>query len=165
MSVPRIGERPTQIISLRFPARDAEVRGALLKVDAALDRAGIEADLRHRAQIALAEACNNIVEHAYDPASDVSDPAITLDVAVDRGGLQVTLRDRGGPMPDGRLPGPDLPPIDPGDPLGLPEGGFGWPLLRSMTRALSLSRRNNQNILRFRLPMAEKTPDAGRNAT
>jgi serine/threonine-protein kinase RsbW len=176
MSAPRIGDRPGRIIGLRFAATRAEVRGALIAVDRALDAAGFGRELRDRIQIALAEACNNIVEHAYGAADDgagyggggtAGDAMITLDVAADRGGLQVTLRDRGGAMPGGRVPVPDLPAVDPGDPLGLPEGGFGWPLLRGMARALSLSRQNGQNILRFRLPMSETGADGasgGRNA-
>lgn len=164
MRAPAIAESSRQIISLRFPAVDAAVRGALLQVDDALAAARVDGDLRHRTQIALAEACNNIVEHAYTREEAHSDQAITLDISADLGGLQIALRDRGGPMPDGRLPGPDLPPIDPGDPLNLPEGGFGWPLLRGMTRSLSLSRRNGQNILRFRLPLTEKGGPPGRNA-
>jgi serine/threonine-protein kinase RsbW len=188
MSAPRIGDRPGRIIGLRFAATRAEVRGALIAVDRALDAAGFGRELRDRTQIALAEACNNIVEHAYGAADDgagygggygggygagyggggtAGDAMITLDVAADRGGLQVTLRDRGGAMPGGRVPVPDLPAVDPGDPLGLPEGGFGWPLLRGMARALSLSRQNGQNILRFRLPMSETGADGasgGRNA-
>ena len=156
-------EGPRALISVYFPAQDAAVRAALLKVDSALREEGVDRDLRDRTQIALAEACNNIVEHAY-PFGETDDPMITLDIAGDRGGLQITLRDRGGPMPDGQLPGPDLPPIDLEDPLTLPEGGFGWPLLRSMTRALSLSRRKGQNILRFRLPAVELQGPKGQNA-
>ena len=105
----------------------------------------------HRICRALAEACNNIVEHAY-PVGDTIKAMIGLDIADDRGGLQITLRDRGLPMPDGQLPGIAWPAIDPDDPLTLPEGGFGWPLLRGMAQALCLSRQSGQNILRFHLP-------------
>ncbi|MBF9061071.1 ATP-binding protein [Rhodobacterales bacterium HKCCSP123] len=164
MSAPGIGDRPRRVISLGFPAEQGEVRRALISVDAALAAAGVGRDLRDRTQIALAEACNNIVEHAYATGPAASDPAITLDVAADRGGLQITLRDRGGPMPGGRVPVPDLPEIDPDDMLGLPEGGFGWPLLRGMARSLSVSRRNGQNILRFRLPMADTPANRGQKA-
>lgn len=160
------GHRDTglrNLITVHFPAQDKAVRNALLKVDAALLAAGLVRDMRDRTQIALAEACNNIVKHAY-PFDSVDVPMITLDIAGDRGGVQITLRDRGGPMPDGRLPGPDLPPIDLDDLLALPEGGFGWPLLRRMTCALSLSRHNGHNILRFRLPAVEARQPTGKNA-
>ncbi|MBF9045859.1 hypothetical protein LSUCC0031_01900 [Rhodobacterales bacterium LSUCC0031] len=142
---------PRLLISLHFPAGPDGVRHALLTVDATLHAEGISDDLRDRTQIALAEACNNIVEHAYcDRQGD--NPSITLDVASDRGGIQITLRDKGGPMPNGQLPGAVFPQIADDDPLLWPEGGFGWPILRSMARALSMSRCHGQNILRFRLP-------------
>lgn len=163
MSIGQNAKGPRVLISLHFPAQNTAVRSALLQVDATLRTEGIDADLRNRTQIALAEACNNIVEHAY-PDQRCDDPAITLDIASDRGGIQITLRDKGGPMPEGRLPGPDLPALDADDPLFLPEGGFGWPILRSMTRAISISRRNGQNILRFRLPTAEFPASKGQNA-
>jgi len=160
MTAPLPAERPEgvrrRLISLRFQANEPAVREALLQVDAKLGAAGAAADLRTRTQIALAEACNNIVEHAYVPPHDVADPVITLDVSGDPGGLQITLRDKGRAMPEGPLPGRELPPVDPDDLAGLPEGGFGWALLREMTRALSISRRNGQNILRFRLTHGDK---------
>jgi serine/threonine-protein kinase RsbW len=132
-------------------------------VDATLAAAGAAEDLRTRAQIALAEACNNIVEHAYQPIPTGVEPMISLDIAGDPGGIQVTLRDRGRAMPEGPLPGRELPPFDPEDPASLPEGGFGWALLREMTRALSISRQNGQNILRFRLLQVDTPGHLGRN--
>jgi len=153
-----------RLVNLRFSATEYAVREALLTVDAALAAAGAADDLRTRAQIALAEACNNIVEHAYQAPYDTADAVIALDIAGDQGGLQITLRDKGRAMPDGPLPGRELPPIDPDDPDSLPEGGFGWALLREMTRALSLSRRNGQNILRFRLLHRDRPGHLGRNA-
>lgn len=152
-----------RLVNLRFGATEAAVRDALLTVDAALAAAGAADDLRTRTQIALAEACNNIVEHAYQPRADVADAVIVLDIAGDPGGIQITLRDKGRAMPEGPLPGRELPPIDPDDPASLPEGGFGWALLREMTRALSISRRNGQNILRFRLLHTDKPGHLGRN--
>jgi serine/threonine-protein kinase RsbW len=153
-----------RVLRLRLKAEGAAVRTALIAVDTALAEAGVADDLRCRTQIALAEACNNIVRHAYGAGPPVDEPDITLHIAMDAGGLQVTLRDRGGPMPAGGLPGPDLPPIDPDNPLALPEGGFGWPILRGMARALSHSRHNGRNVLRFRLPTAERPQTAERNA-
>lgn len=145
-------------ITLAFRAADGEVRDALVQVDAALARLGIDADLRQRAQITLAEACNNIVEHAYLPACAAEDRMVALEITLRADGLLVLLRDNGRPMPGGRLPGAAMPRVDAADPMGLPEGGFGWPLLRRMAVGLSLSRQAGRNTLRFRLPAR---PDAG----
>lgn len=163
MNDPAFNALRRRLVTLRFPATDGHVREALLKVDATLAEAGAPEELRTRAQIVLAEACNNIVEHAYRPPCAGPDAAITLDVAADQGGLQVTLRDKGLPMAEGPLPGRELPPLDPDDVQNLPEGGFGWSLLREMTRALSLSRSNAQNILRFRVPHTETPGPIRRN--
>ena len=84
-----------RLVNLRFGATVDAVRDALLTVDATLAAAGAADDLRTRAQIALAEACNNIVEHAYQPPCDSADAVIVLDIAGDPGGLQITLRDKG----------------------------------------------------------------------
>lgn len=164
MTTPGTEDLRRRLVNLRFPATADAVRDTLLTVDTTLAESGAAKDLRTRTQIALAEACNNIVEHAYAPPCDVADPVIVLDIAGDRGGLQITLRDRGRAMPDGPLPSNDLPPLDPDDLNGLPEGGFGWALLREMTRALSISRRNGQNILRFRLPHEDRPAHLDRHA-
>ena len=164
MTKPATAELRRRLVNLRFAATEAEVRAALLTVDARLADAGAAEDLRLRAQIALAEACNNIVEHAYRPLPVGVEATITLDISGDAGGLQITLRDKGRGMPEGPLPGRDLPPFDPEDPESLPEGGFGWALLREMTRALSISRQNGQNILRFRLLHADTPGHLGRSA-
>jgi serine/threonine-protein kinase RsbW len=152
-----------RLVNLRFAATLCDVRHALLTVDAQLAEAGAPTDLRARAQIALAEACNNIVEHAYQPLPPGTEAVITLDIAGDSAGLQITIRDKGRAMPDGPLPGRDLPHVDPDDPANLPEGGFGWALLRETTRSLSISRQNGQNILRFRLLHADTPGHLGRS--
>lgn len=162
MTHPASADLHRRLVNLRFAATQNAVRDALLRVDRTLSAAGAATDLRMRTQIALAEACNNIVEHAYQPPPLGVDAMISLDIAGDRGGLQITLRDRGRAMPPGPLPGRALPAFDPDDPASLPEGGFGWALLREMTRALSISRRNGQNILRFRLLHADTPGHLGR---
>ena len=152
-----------RLVNLRFPATGVAVREALVTIDATLAAAGAVEDLRIRTQIALAEACNNIVEHAYPPDTNPS-AMIRLDISGDAGGLQITLRDWGRAMPDGTLPGKTLPVIDPEHPDTWPEGGFGWPLLRTMARSLSLSRRKGQNILRFRLVLSGQAGQIDENA-
>jgi serine/threonine-protein kinase RsbW len=163
MTMATPGRLHRRLVNLRFAANGGAVRAALLDVDAQLAASGASGDLRARAQIALAEACNNIVEHAYAPDRP-ADALITLDISGDPAGLQITLRDRGRAMPDGPLPGRDLPPVDPADPATLPEGGFGWALLRAMSRSLSVSRQNGQNILRFRLLLTDSTAQDQENA-
>lgn len=98
---------------------------------------------RTTAQIVLAEVLNNIVEHAYAGQGG----RIDLLLAPEVGGLRCVVTDCGVPMPSGRLPKGRSP--RPGD---LPQGGFGWFLIRSLARDLRYSREGGRNELSFRLP-------------
>lgn len=98
-------------------------------------------------EIALAEALNNVVEHAF-PNGDPGD--IKLVLRHGRAGLLIEIRDNGKPMPNGRTPlgqhPLDLQPQD-----NLPEGGFGWFLIRELARDLVYDRENGENFLIFRM--------------
>lgn len=103
-------------------------------------------DLRGTAEIVMAEALNNIVEHAY------ADGTGGIEISVDLGdhGLDCTIADHGAPMPNHSLPAGEPHSLD--DLQDLPEGGFGWLLIRSLAQDLQYSRFRDQNYLRFRLP-------------
>lgn len=100
-------------------------------------------DSRGTAEIVMAEALNNIVEHAY--AGGAGD--IEISVELDGNDLACHFADTGAPMPDNQLP------IGAAHNLenDLPEGGFGWFLIRSLTQDLHYFRHQNQNNLRFRM--------------
>lgn len=97
---------------------------------------------RGKAEIVLAEALNNIVEHAYADGSG----EIELTIRLNSRGLNCRIVDQGAPMPKGALPRGQLAPAD-----DLPEGGFGWYLIRTLSEDLSYSRIEGQNQLTFRL--------------
>jgi len=112
-----------------------------------LSRSDLPADLCDTAEVVVAEALNNVVEHAY---AESPDGWIYLDLRIAAPCLFVCVRDRGGPMPgltppDGKTPSTDVPLDD------LPEGGFGWFLLHTLTQDLTYSRTENCNKLTFRL--------------
>jgi serine/threonine-protein kinase RsbW len=105
----------------------------------------IPEDGRGTAQIVLAEALNNIVEHAY--ARHQGEIEITLNLKPTE--LHCKIIDSGLPMPGEVLPEGKLAPLDE---LGeLPEGGFGWHLIRTLSHDLSYSRIGGKNHLSFRL--------------
>ena len=105
-----------------------------------------EDDLRGTAEIVLAEVLNNIVEHAYaDQGGD-----ITLRLVRHDGALHCTVTDTGAPMPGLCLPEGRFQPLD--DLADLPEGGFGWFLIRSLTQGLAYRRSKGINRLSFQLP-------------
>lgn len=107
----------------------------------------LQDDLRGTAEIVMAEALNNIVEHAYGSKMGM------IEIAVDLGddGLHCLIVDQGAPMPDLKLPPGRAYILE--EMQDLPEGGFGWFLIRSLTLDLQYSRLHDQNFLRFRLPI------------
>jgi len=75
-------------------------------------------------------------------------------------GIGCELRDNGRPMPRGRLPRtamPGLPPQPGPETLeSLPEGGFGWFLIRTLARDLCYSREMGTNRLVLRIPYGSR---------
>lgn len=124
------------------------VRDALRQLFAAAPLCHLSADGRGTAEIVLAEALNNIVEHAY--ASDVG--SIEVRLRHQTPDLWCEIADVGLPMPDGTLPAGVLHSLNPGDTL--PEGGFGWFLIRTLAHDLAYCRSQDRNLLRFRLHVA-----------
>jgi len=94
-------------------------------------------------QIILAEALNNVVEHAY-PEDSKGD--VTLMIRRRRGALMCEIKDRGRPMPNGRVPVGNHPSAKTDD-GPMPEGGYGWFLIRELVRDLIYDRKNGENVL------------------
>lgn len=90
-------------------------------------------------QQVLAEILNNVVEHA---GPDDARTLIELRVILDDGTIHAQVIDAGRPMPDGTLPEPALP-----HPTDLPEGGFGWCIIRAMADRISYTREGGRNRL------------------
>ena len=100
-------------------------------------------DSRGTVEIVLAEVLNNVVEHAYASYPGQIDVQITSG----QGFLFVRMVDTGLPMPGGDLPGGVL-----GKTTllqDLPEGGFGWYLIRSLSQDLVYLRDGQTNVLTF----------------
>jgi len=102
---------------------------------------------RGTAEIVLAEVLNNIVEHAYANMSG----NIQITLCSQAGGICVNIHDQGHPFPQEVLPQGTLPQTCPTN--GLPEGGFGWFLIRSLVQNLTYRRDNACNHLSFVLPV------------
>jgi len=100
-------------------------------------------DSRGTVEIVLAEVLNNVVEHAYANYPGQIDMQITSGV----GFLFVRLVDTGLPMPGGDLPGGALGKAT--SIQDLPEGGFGWYLIRSLSQELTYMRDGQDNVLTF----------------
>jgi serine/threonine-protein kinase RsbW len=145
------GSVGTILLRLAIAGTPDAVSAALHALFAGPDRLALPGDTGQDAQIVLAEAMNNIVEHAYADRQGQID--ITLWTAPD--GLLCRLVDNGAPMPDA-LPKGQLPDLRPdGD---LPEGGFGWYLIRQLARDVVHRRMGGANHLTFRIPAEQSDP-------
>lgn len=155
--LPGACEMPRPALSLQFVAEPCAIRTAMARFSNWLSAAGAHGEEINDAQIVLAEALNNIAEHAY---ADAKAGPVRL-CATRRGeDLWIELRDHGQPIPEERRPdrGTELAPPDP---LALPEGGFGWFMIRQLSSGLSYCRCGGQNHLHLQLPAARATADPG----
>ncbi len=133
----------------RFGAGDRSTRIVLADLVAVLAEAGVGADDLANVEIVLAEALNNVSEHAYPQGAG----PVELSVAIGPSGLKCTISDHGQPMPDGRAPKGGEPRIEPPD--HLPEGGFGWHIIRCLTSDLRYARHEDRNSLSMLVPWSD----------
>ncbi|MGB4827381.1 MAG: ATP-binding protein [Paracoccaceae bacterium] len=103
----------------------------------------LSVDDRNTAEIVLAEVLNNVVEHAYAAKAG----SVFLFLSLGEGRLHCRIEDEGTAMP-GNAPPAGNPP----DPADLPEGGFGWHLIRTLSTDLCYERMGSVNRLSFSLP-------------
>ena len=141
--------------ALDFRASEASVRGVLSAVRQRMAESGYDADSCGTVEVVLAEALNNIVEHAF---ADTGEGQVVLEIHEGGERLHFDLRDTGSPLPGLTLPAVRLPrqdvPVE-----DLPEGGFGWYLIHSLTSNLDYAREGRENHLSFEIETASGTPD------
>ena len=135
---------------MSFTSTFENVRDAIAAATHQLKPLNLGAEDLHSVQLVLAEALNNVVEHAYD---ENHPGEVTLILRYGRAGLLVEVRDRGKAMPHGRPPVGDEPSEDAAR-RNLPESGFGWYLIREIARDLIYDRRDGENFLIFRMTVA-----------
>lgn len=134
-------------------ASQKSVRKALRAVKAQLDDHGIVPDDLASIELVLAEALNNIVEHAY---SGTDEGLIEVALSVDDNELAFRITDRGLPMPNGEPPKGTLAPMT-GEISELPEGGFGWFLIHELAHDLAYVRHESSNVFSFRMNTTDNT--------
>lgn len=136
------------LLFLRFPGRFIDVREALNTVKARLAPLDISDDGFATAELVLAEVLNNVVEHAYA----TRDGDIALELRLCDGAIACLVTDTGRSMPRGTPPSGNAKVLN--VPLDeLPEGGFGWYLIRSLTQELAYRRERRANHLSFKIPL------------
>ena len=140
-------ETAAQRLSLSTPASDLAVRDVLARIRSWLHASALTDEDRGTVEIVLAEALNNIVEHAY-PADAPGE--IRLDLALDQARLVCVLSDHGTALPGLRPPDGTLPAHDVARDA-FPEGGFGWFLIRDLADRIDYRRAAGWNHLSLEL--------------
>lgn len=141
---------PTPLFCISLIGAEFAVREGLAQAMAGLAPLDLSLDDEGTVELALAEALNNVVEHAL-AASD-GQTKIEISALHDAQGLRFTIIDEGAPMPKGRAPEGKPPDLDVPT-AELPEGGFGWFMLHALATEISYTRVGACNHLTLRLPI------------
>jgi sigma-B regulation protein RsbU (phosphoserine phosphatase) len=103
--------RPKPLLQLRFPARAAELKGTRNAVREAMEGCGCSAKSTADIVLAIDEACQNIIRHAYHGDSD---NVIELEVEHRGDGLVFSLTDQAAAIDPSLVKPRDLDDIRPG---------------------------------------------------
>ncbi len=136
-------------IHIELEGTPKEVRHALETLRERLTERQLEACNAGTLEIVLAEVLNNVVEHALVHQSD---GLISLTGNYDANSWFLKVRDNGAPMPEDQIPSGKPPEVDT-DLMDLPEGGFGWMMVRTLARDIVYARTDEGwNELTFSIP-------------
>ncbi|MEE9426503.1 MAG: ATP-binding protein [Paracoccaceae bacterium] len=103
-------------------------------------------------EIVVTEVINNIIEHAY-----LEDPDQPIEISAKAGSesVQFDLIDCGKCMPESQIPNGRQMDLT-GAVCDLPEGGFGWHLIRSLAQNLNYTRDSGKNHLTFSVTIGQQ---------
>lgn len=133
------------------------VRSALAELLSALAPLALDIEETSSIELVLAEALNNIVEHAYQAGAETTGGPIQISCTHHADGLHLRILDRGRAMPSG------IPPLGQAQPTAvaiadLPESGFGWFLIKDLAKDVRYRRIGEQNQLDLRLAVGLPLP-------
>jgi serine/threonine-protein kinase RsbW len=148
-------ETPCTEFSQCIRSVQTEVTDLVLGASVWLAQRNVEDASVSEAALVLAEALNNVVEHAYGFSED---GRISVFLACKGRDLRIVIKDCGrdfaGVLPDVQMTDQDCALED------LPEGGFGWFLIKTLAKDVQFSRDGHLNRLALSLRVA---PAAGRS--
>lgn len=144
----QLAGQPRLLLDKTYPADFRWVRRAIQNACEELRRDGVSEDGIGSVEIVLAEALNNVAEHAY-PVDKTGD--LRLIIRRRAKALMFEIRDRGKPMPKGRAPMGNHPMTEFDQHDSMPEGGYGWFLIREIVSDLIYDRRDDENLLIIRM--------------
>jgi serine/threonine-protein kinase RsbW len=130
-----------RLVTLRVESRLDHVELVTRAVRALCATAGLAARDCAQVELAVDEALNNVIRHAYR-----GEPGHMIDVtfAQESARFTIEITDEGEPMPEGRPVAFDF---DPTDIAQLPEGGMGVFLIHSVMDEVEYRRLGDRNAL------------------
>ncbi len=138
---------------LSATATETGVRDLLSRCRRALVAAEVPEAWLGTIELVWAEALNNIAEHAY--AGTAPGP-VEIKATITDGRISADIRDHGHPLPGLSLPPGRLPDSD-GPIDTLPEGGFGWFLIKDLCETVDYRRVAGENHLHLLVHMSQHT--------
>ncbi len=124
------------------------MREGIAQTLACLAPLGLGEDEAGTVQLVLAEALNNVVEHAL--AGTQGKTLVEIRGSLSDRGLELIIIDEGTQMPKGEAPRTRAPDVDV-EMVDLPEGGFGWFMINTLAQEVSYDRVGRFNHLTLRL--------------
>ncbi len=149
---------PPQVLApfqLTVKSGEFAVREALAGLTTGLAPLSLDVEEIGTIELVMAEALNNIVEHAYP--EEYNDGPIAVGCTHKADGLHIAVVDRGLPMPNGQAPIGMAQDVDV-DLMDMPEGGFGWFLIQNLAKDVRYGRFGDENRLELRLAVAIRRP-------
>ncbi|MEM6372759.1 MAG: ATP-binding protein [Pseudomonadota bacterium] len=147
--MPLVSNLPSFQVSIQ--SGEMAVRDALSQLMEGLSPLSLDVEESGTVELVMAEALNNIVEHAY-PEGDANGP-ICITCNHRRDGLHMRVVDQGRAMPNGQTPLGA--PVETDVALNdMPEGGFGWFLIKDLAKEVTYDRVDAENHLTLRLAVA-----------
>ena len=139
----KFNQSQSTLVDTTFRATELHVRWAIGHSLEKLGSLNIPTDMQFTFEIVLAELLNNIVEHGYK-GMKAGDIRLVVTTVEDR--LCIETIDHGVQMPGLRAPHPPEPDLDVSRD-DLPEGSFGWFMIRKLVEDLDYNRVDNENRL------------------
>lgn len=130
-----------RVVTLRIDSRLGNVELMARAVRGLCNAAGMPGRDCARVELALVEAVNNVVRHAYRGQAG---HCVEVVFTAEEGRISLEVADEGAPMPPRPTPVFDF---DPADLANIPEGGMGLFLIHSVMDTVEYHSRDGRNAL------------------
>ncbi|MEP1767020.1 MAG: ATP-binding protein [Sulfitobacter sp.] len=137
-------QQPLTPFTVSVAGAEDAVRSGLAKTMTCLAPLSLSEDDAGTVELVLAEALNNVIEHAL--AATDGQTAIEIHGKHDMEGLHLSIIDQGVAMPKGRAPTACAPDVNVAM-ADMPEGGFGWFMIHTLAQEVQYVRIGDENHL------------------